>query len=198
MTPNDNQSLLPFYLSELKELARDVLELLPSMCFIILSSTPAQALAFDEYIDLSHQPLIFERDPTLADRAIEGINGSIRHRTVGSLLQSPASQIPDAAPHLVPGMAIRVLATAYSSSGAETDSNPFATASGAPVGPGTLAANFLPFGSQVRIGSFVYTVKDRMNMRYNGKYIVDKWVGTREEALRFGVHVVEMEIVSVP
>jgi 3D (Asp-Asp-Asp) domain-containing protein len=90
------------------------------------------------------------------------------------------------------------MATAYSSTVDQTDGDPFTTASGTHVHPGTLATNFLPFGTKVRIGSTIYTVEDRMNSRYNGRYIVDLWFSTRAEARQFGVRVVEMEIVALP
>ncbi|MEX1997709.1 MAG: 3D domain-containing protein [Candidatus Andersenbacteria bacterium] len=180
------------------DVGHDILQLLPVAAFLFISSIPAESLAFVDQIELSHQPLVFVRDPSLADTAIVGIEAFPRHTRAGPLLRSPASRIPSAPRQLASGMAVRVMATAYSSTVDQTDGNPWATASGTTVHRGTLAANFLPFGSQVRIGNQLYTVEDRLNARYNGKYIVDLWLPSRAEAIQYGVRVVEMEIISLP
>jgi 3D (Asp-Asp-Asp) domain-containing protein len=140
-------------------------------------------------------PLEFVRDPSLIDRAVVGVEAFPRQRTVAGLLESRSLAVTSSLPA---GSLVRVLATAYSSSPQETDGSPFITASGAQVGPGTMAANFLPIGAQVRIGQNMYTILDRLNLRYNDKYVVDIWHPTRREALQFGARVVEMEIVLLP
>jgi len=181
------------------DIAADFLELFPIAAFILVSSIPSEALAFTEYVEISQRPLQFIRDPSLVDSAIVGIEAfPDRTSTAGQLLSSPVSHIPIAPVRFAPGMGVRVMATAYSSSPDETDSNPFITASGSHVHVGTLATNFLPFGTRVRIGNITYTVEDRMNSRYNGLYIVDVWYPSKGEAINFGVRVLEMEIVSVP
>lgn len=185
-------------LAAIQEVALDILRLLPVAAFLLVSSAPGQALAFVDQVELSHQPLVFVRDDSLQDKAIVGIEAFPQTRTAGGLLASPSSRIPAASGVLVEGMAIRVMATAYSSTSDQTDGDPYTTASGTRVHPGSLAANFLPFGSQVRIGNEIFTVEDRMNARYNGKYIVDVWKSTRGEAKQFGVRVIELEIVSLP
>ncbi len=90
---------------------------------------------------------------------------------------------------------MRVLATAYSSTVDQCDSTPFITANGTHVYDGTLAANFLKFGTKVRFpalyGDKIFTVEDRM--RSNTK--VDLWFPTRQEAVNFGARVIEMEIL---
>jgi len=171
---------------------------MPVAAFIFISLVPAESLAFVDQIEMSHQPLIFTRDSTLASTAIVGIEAFPNYRTAGGILNSGASSIPDASANIAAGMAMRVLATAYSSTVDQTDNDPYTTASGTRVHPGTLAANFLPFGSKVRIGNQIYNVEDRLNARYNGKYIIDLWFPSRDAALQFGVRVVEMEIVSLP
>lgn len=94
-----------------------------------------------------------------------------------------------------PQRKMRVLATAYSSTVDQCDSSPFITANGTHVYDGTLAANFLKFGTKVRFpalyGDKIFTVEDRM--RSNSK--VDLWFPTRQEAKNFGARVVEMEIL---
>ncbi len=78
--------------------------------------------------------------------------------------------------------------TAYSSSVDETDDTPFITASGKHVRDGIVATNFLPFGTKIKIpaifGDKIFIVEDRMNKRKHG--IVDIWMPSKQEALRFG------------
>ncbi len=86
--------------------------------------------------------------------------------------------------------------TGYSSTVDQTNSNPFVTASGAGVRDGIVAANFLEFGTELRIpeyfGDKVFVVKDRMNTRYDypkdNSYegYIDIWFHTRSEANNFG------------
>ncbi len=89
-----------------------------------------------------------------------------------------------------------VTMTAYSSTPGQTDDSPFITANGSHVRDGIVAANFLPFGTKVKIpelyGDKVFSVEDRMNARYY--YKIDIWMPTYEEAKNFGVQYVEVEI----
>lgn len=91
-----------------------------------------------------------------------------------------------------------VTMTAYSSTPDQTDSSPFITASNTHVHDGIVAANFLPFGTRIRIPSLypekIFTVEDRMNARFDSR--VDIWFQTREEAIKFGLKRVEIEIVK--
>lgn len=90
-----------------------------------------------------------------------------------------------------------VKATAYSSTPDQTDDSPFTMANGKRVHDGAVAANFLPFGAKVRFpelyGDKVFTVEDRMHKRFSDR--VDIWMGTRSEAVRFGIQNVTMEIL---
>ena len=90
-----------------------------------------------------------------------------------------------------------VFVTAYSSQVEETDSTPFITASGSNVRTGVVAANWLPFGTKIKIpelfGEKVFTVEDRMNKRNADK--MDIWFPTTKEALRFGTQVTRVEIL---
>jgi 3D (Asp-Asp-Asp) domain-containing protein len=99
---------------------------------------------------------------------------------------------------------ITVLSTAYSSEAAQTDDTPCIPAmhkfdlckNYEETGVAdTIAANFLPLGTKVRIpelyGDKVLTVRDRMNSRYNvdkiGYYRIDVWLPEKSEAITFGV-----------
>lgn len=91
-----------------------------------------------------------------------------------------------------------VRATAYSSTVDQTDSTPFITASNTYVRDGIIAANFLPFGTTVRIpeiyGNKLFVVEDRMHQRY--WYNVDIWFPEREMAKEFGARKVRIEVVT--
>ena len=89
-------------------------------------------------------------------------------------------------------------ASAYSSTPDQTDDSPFITANGAYVYDGLVAANFLPFGTKIKIpdiyGDKIFTVEDRMNRRYWHK--VDIWFPDRESALQFGIRTVRIQILE--
>ncbi|MCL4539698.1 MAG: 3D domain-containing protein, partial [Bacteroidetes bacterium] len=87
--------------------------------------------------------------------------------------------------------------TGYSSAVDQTDNTPFITASGQHVRNGIIAANWLPFGTQVRFpeifGDKVFVVEDRMAPQNKNK--VDIWFSSTQEALQFGVHRTTVEIL---
>ncbi|MDO8495581.1 MAG: hypothetical protein Q7S32_03630 [bacterium] len=91
-----------------------------------------------------------------------------------------------------------VTATAYSSTVDQTDDSPFITARGTHVRDGIVAANFLPFGTVIRIpamyGDKTFVVEDRMHSRFSER--VDIWFASRQEALDFGLRKIRIEIVS--
>ena len=96
--------------------------------------------------------------------------------------------------------------TGYSSTVDQTNSEPFITASGAGVRDGIVAANFLEFGTKLRIpdyfGDKVFVVKDRMNTRYNSPKnnsydgYIDIWFSSRSEANNFGRVRGEVEVLN--
>lgn len=89
--------------------------------------------------------------------------------------------------------------TAYSSTKDQTDDTPFITALGTHVRDGVIAANFLPFGTVLKIpelyGDKAFVVEDRMNSRY-GHGRIDIWFPERSIAKEFGVKRVKIEIIS--
>ena len=91
-----------------------------------------------------------------------------------------------------------VMASAYSSTPDQTDSTPFITAWGTQVRDGIIAANFLPFGTLVKMpelyGDKIFTVEDRMNRRYT--YKIDVWFPERAQAMEFGNKKVKIEVVA--
>jgi 3D (Asp-Asp-Asp) domain-containing protein len=92
--------------------------------------------------------------------------------------------------------------TAYTSEVAQTDSSPCTTANGFNVCKhgieDTVAANFLPFGSKVKIpdlfGDRVFIVRDRMNSRYSER--VDVWMKSKPDALQFGVRTARIVVLK--
>lgn len=91
-----------------------------------------------------------------------------------------------------------VAATGYSSTPEQTDSTPFITAAGTHVRDGVVAANFLPFGTIIKIpelfGNKTFIVEDRMHSRY--QLNIDIWFPEKDLAKEFGLKVVRIEIVS--
>lgn len=89
-----------------------------------------------------------------------------------------------------------VIVTAYSSTVDQCDSTPFITASNTHVHDGTIACNFLPFGTKVifpkKFGNKVFTVEDRMRDSWK----IDIWFETRQEALQFGKKTLEAVVVE--
>lgn len=110
------------------------------------------------------------------------------------VLNSNEADTPVSEPKLpptpdAPVRVMKVSATAYSSTPGQTDSSPFITASGQHVRDGIIAANFLPFGTRVRIpdyfGDKEFVVTDRMAPRFESR--IDVWFPEYHQAKQFGV-----------
>jgi 3D (Asp-Asp-Asp) domain-containing protein len=106
--------------------------------------------------------------------------------------------IVDEPKHIVK-QTLTVVMTAYSSTRAQTDNDPFTTASGEKVRDGIVAMNQVPFGTKIRIpdkfGDKIFVVKDRMSARY-GKSRGDIWMKTYQQAKQWGVKRVKVEILK--
>ena len=96
----------------------------------------------------------------------------------------------------IPKKTMQVTVTGYSSTHGETDGTPYVTAIGTAVRDGIVAANFLPIGTVVRFpdkfGEKLFIVEDRMDERFGLQ--VDIWVSNQEEAKKFGIQYLKMEI----
>ena len=96
------------------------------------------------------------------------------------------------------GTTFDLTVTAYSSTVDQCDSDPFTTASGTHVHDGTVAVNFLPFGTHVIFpdysGNKVYTIEDRTNAKYSSR--ADIWMVSRGAALQFGKRHLQMVVVE--
>lgn len=108
-----------------------------------------------------------------------------------SPLKTPANQPEKFREMIVP-------ATAYSSTPDQTDNSPFITAWNTQVRDGIVAANFLPFGTKIKIpniyGDKIFVVEDRMNRRYWHK--IDIWFPDRQSALEFGLKTIKIQILE--
>jgi len=95
-----------------------------------------------------------------------------------------------------------VVITAYNSEVGQTDNSPCITANGFNVCEhgveDTIAANFLTFGTKVKIpalfGDRVFVVRDRMNKRFSDR--VDVWMLEKSTAIKFGVKVAKIEVLE--
>lgn len=98
----------------------------------------------------------------------------------------------------LPPKMISVILTAYSSTPDQTDNTPFITASNTRVRDGIVAANFLDFGTKVKIpslfGDKVFTVEDRMARKHDDK--IDIWFSERYLAKNFGVKEADVIILE--
>ena len=76
--------------------------------------------------------------------------------------------------------------------------NPMITASGSYVREGIVAANFLSFGTEIKIpslfGDRVFVVEDRMSSKYTNT--VDVLVSSKQEAINFGIKRAYIEILK--
>lgn len=93
-----------------------------------------------------------------------------------------------------------IISTGFASSPYQTDASPCRTAAGNIVRPGTVASNFLPLGTLLKLkvggeelpGTFI--VEDRMADRFNSR--IDIWFAKSSQALDFGKRRVEITVVG--
>lgn len=103
------------------------------------------------------------------------------------------------------GRSVVLKSTAYNSLAAQTDSNPYITATGTRTRPGVVALSrdmlrIFPYGTRLRIeplnGSYPYLtgrtfiVEDTMHARKTNQ--VDIWMPTRQQAMQWGVRSVRV------
>jgi 3D (Asp-Asp-Asp) domain-containing protein len=114
---------------------------------------------------------------------LDGVRRQLRLRSIGTIVPPP-------------GTRYSVTATAYASNVSQTDDTPCVTAAQTRVRRGVVATNFLPLGTRLQIGDEIFVVEDRMNSRYNGKYIIDIWFPSTELAVEHGARLLEIEIIG--
>jgi len=114
---------------------------------------------------------------------------------------TPTSASTTPAEAKVKNTSIHVI-TAYNSEVGQTDDSPCITANGFDVCKNnkedTIAANFLKFGTKVKIpdlyGDRVFVVRDRMNTKHPTR--VDIWMKDRTSALKFGVKTAKIQVLE--
>jgi len=133
-----------------------------------------------------------ERLPLFHDNTLSPVSELEVKKPVSNIEEKPKQK------EVVVVDTITTTITGYSSTVDQTNSDPFITASGHWVRDGIVAANFLPFGTQIRIpqyfGNKVFVVQDRMNRRHSNR--VDVWFHTRQQAINFGIKQTYIEIVE--
>lgn len=154
--------------------------------------------------DLSHGPVVYLGANGIAslDPISDNQNAEASIVIIGGgfvVAQTSPVELPKtktAPVKLIKEMIVPV--TAYSSTVDQTDESPFITAMGSKVRDGIVAANFLPFGTKLKIpdifGDKIFLVEDRMNPRYHEK--IDIWFPDRESALEFGLKILKIQIVE--
>lgn len=116
-----------------------------------------------------------------------------------ALMNSVASPLPTVTPaKATEPTKMTVIATAYTPRPEETDSTPWLTAAGTKTREGIIAANWLPFGTKVRIDGEIYTVEDRMHSRFTGASParIDIVFLSLDKARKFGKQKMEIEILN--
>lgn len=172
----------------LKQAKKTVIILIVALCFeFFLFPMPSLAAMEVELLDISQEQGL------IADSAFdEAENITINVELNGKL---PLSQ-DDVK------FSKHIVITAYNSEPGQTDNSPCITANNFNVCKhgleDTIAANFLPFGSKVKIpelfGERVFTVRDRMNRRFSNR--VDVWMVEKPDAINFGVKIAKVVVLD--
>jgi len=137
--------------------------------------------AEDQVISLNLAPKEETVDQSVADLTEEKAN------------PSPAVKIKSESVHVI---------TAYTSEAAQTDNSPCITANGFNVCKhgveDTIAANWLPMGTKVKIpdlfGDRIFVVRDRMNKRHADR--ADIWMVSKADALKFGKKTARIQVIE--
>ncbi len=191
-------------MTTLKKLLITIIGLFALSVFV----TPHTVFA-DTDIDYSFVPLFGfpgGLEALLFDDSVDPIYAKLSgsHKEKIASLDAPKPAIKKAYRRILSVARIHpVVATAYSSTIDQTDSDPCSTANGFNVckhnAEDVIAANYLPLGTRVRLpdlyGDRIFTVQDRMNARY-GTGRIDLWMKTRQAAKQFGVKRTTMEVVA--
>lgn len=148
---------------------------------------------------------------TIVQKTVNSLLSVIVTATLMNTLVNPGVAMANSTPETKTPTAkysMNIVATAYSSEAAQTDSTPCIPAMWkfdlcayyATTGiEDTIAANFLPLGTKVRFpevyGDKIFVVRDRMNAKYNGKSRIDFWMHSKPNAVKFGVKSMTMEVL---
>jgi 3D (Asp-Asp-Asp) domain-containing protein len=141
---------------------------------------------------------LFSLPVLAAEEAVDPLNNDST-----DILSLPVGSLPISADLKVEYSDVFEL-TAYSSDASQCDGNPCRTASGFNLCEygieDSVAVNFLPFGTKIRItelfGDRIFVVRDRMNSRYDNR--IDIWFKDQKNALKFGFKLAKVEILGEP
>lgn len=148
-------------------------------------------------------PILAAQAVADSEQSIITANGAVLSETEVELMQEDLvfiEHLPTADELNFTDMGVRTV-TAYNSEPSQTDGSPCITANGFNVCEhgveDTIAANFLKFGTKVRIpelfGDKIFVVRDRMNPRFPER--ADVWMIDKTDAKNFGVKRVKIEAV---
>ncbi len=145
--------------------------------------------------------------PTLANEAVEKAQNSEMAAEISAIIDETKADL-GILNHLPENDAWQVkkaayyTITAYNSEVSQCDSSPCITANGFNIcehgQEDTIAANFLYFGTKVRIpelfGDRIFVVRDRMNEKYSNH--LDVWMLDKGAAKEFGIKLAKVEILE--
>jgi 3D (Asp-Asp-Asp) domain-containing protein len=170
-----------------------------SVVALIITISPSIAIADSTINHSSSKKVIAKIIDIPMDNDLEIVVGSINEDYKIVVSDGEIPQI--AAPKKTVKSEKRVI-TAYNSEAAQCDASPCITANGFNVCEhgveDTIAANFLKFGTKVKIpelfGDRVFVVRDRMNPKHYGR--VDVWMKEKADAKQFGVKLARIEVMD--
>jgi 3D (Asp-Asp-Asp) domain-containing protein len=162
---------------------------------------------YDDYISINDATII---NKTTANEGVTKANSTVINTASStpadtSIQSTVASSTPTSTASSTPVKVIRTsshVITAYNSEVSQTDDDPCTTANGYNLCKNnkedSIAANFLKFGTKVRIpelfGDKVFVVRDRMNARHATR--VDVWMKNHSDAIKFGVKTAKIEVIE--
>lgn len=163
----------------------------------------APALAAESVKDVNAQG--FEQDMVITNDSLSKDvimdSEAAKIKTVANVVASSSKIVASSSEDIVLRTSTHTM-TAYNSEVGQTDDSPCTTANGFNVCKhgieDTIAANFLPMGTKVKIpelfGDRVFVVRDRMNKKHPNR--VDVWMKDRPSAMKFGVKVAKIQVLK--
>jgi 3D (Asp-Asp-Asp) domain-containing protein len=147
--------------------------------------------------------------PALADDAVAAANASAENLALDSMDNTAITNNPMDIENHLPANKNKItissgyhVITSYNSEVGQCDDSPCITANGFNVCEhgieDTVAANFLSFGTKIKIpdyfGNRVFIVRDRMNARYTDR--LDIWMINKADAIKWGAKIAKIEIIK--
>ncbi|MFA5886840.1 MAG: hypothetical protein WC863_03625 [Patescibacteria group bacterium] len=176
----------------------------------VLFYTPVLAATAVATANADNSELIITDQLTKSLLPAEGLTNAVPNKAEDNIIKDTPSDIVDIKNDATPKTApepkiIRVsthVITAYNSEVAQTDSDPCTTANGFNLCKNnqedTVAANFLKFGTKIKIpelfGDKVFVVRDRMNKRHSNR--LDVWMKNHQDAINFGVKTAQIQVLE--